>query len=80
MVSTEWRVQRSVRKMSTAALYVKKSRHSMFETILHGWFAGISPASLPVWPYSQHWVFESSAILGVVLVALLILSVVDPNF
>jgi hypothetical protein len=38
------------------------------------------PASLPVWPYSRRWGFNLSAILGVLLVALLILSVADPNF
>jgi hypothetical protein len=38
------------------------------------------PASLPVWPYSQRWGFKISLVLAVVVMALLILSVADPNF
>jgi hypothetical protein len=50
----------------------------MFETILLG---GLSvPASLPVWPYSRRWGFTFSVSLGVVLVIVLILAMIDPNF
>ena len=52
----------------------------MFQTIfLAGWLVSV-PASLPVWPYSRRWGFTPSIILGVLLIALLILSVADPNF
>jgi hypothetical protein len=52
----------------------------MFETIfLAGWLVSV-PVSLPVWPYSRRWGFTPSVILGVLLVALLILAVADPNF
>jgi len=52
----------------------------MFETIfLASWLASV-PAALPIWPYSRRWGFKPSAILGVLLVTLLILSVIDPNF
>ena len=52
----------------------------MFETIFLAGLLVSVPASLPVWPYSQRWGFKISAVLGVLLVALLILSVADPNF
>ena len=52
----------------------------MFETILMAGLLVSVPASLPVWPYSRRWGFKLSVILGVLLVALLILSMADPNF
>ena len=52
----------------------------MFDTILlAGLFVSV-PASLPVWPYSRRWGFKISVVLTVVVMALLILSVADPNF
>jgi hypothetical protein len=52
----------------------------MFDTILLAGLLVSVPASLPVWPYSRRWGFTLSIGLGIVLVMLLILSVVDPNF
>jgi hypothetical protein len=52
----------------------------MFETIFLAGLLVSVPASLPVWPYSRHWGFKLSAALGILLVALLILAVADPNF
>jgi hypothetical protein len=52
----------------------------MFEALFMAGLLVSVPASLPVWSYSRRWGFKISAILGVVLVALLILSVADPNF
>jgi hypothetical protein len=52
----------------------------MFETLFMAGLLIAVPASLPVWPHSRRWGFKISAILGVLLVALLILSVTDPNF
>ncbi len=52
----------------------------MFEAIVLAGLLVSVPASLPVWPYSRRWGFELSAVLGVLLVAWLILSMVDPNF
>ncbi len=52
----------------------------MFETIfLASWLVSV-PAALPIWPYSRRWGFKPSAILGILLVTLLVLSVIDPNF
>ena len=52
----------------------------MFETaFLAIWLVAV-PASLPVWPYSRRWGCTPSVILGILLVALLILAVADPNF
>lgn len=52
----------------------------MFETIFLAGLVASVPASLPVWPYSRRWGLKPSIGLGVVVVALLILSVIDPNF
>ena len=52
----------------------------MFETILLAGLLVSVPASLPIWPYSRRWGFKPSAVLGILLVTLLILSVIDPNF
>jgi hypothetical protein len=52
----------------------------MFETVFLAGLLVSVPAALPVWSYSRRWGFKISAILGVVLMALLILSVTDPNF
>lgn len=52
----------------------------MFETLFLAGLLVSVPASLPVWSYSRRWGFKLSALLGVLLVALLILSVADPNF
>ena len=52
----------------------------MFETIVLAGLLLSVPAALPVWPYSRRWGFKISAFLGVVLAALLVLSVTDPNF
>ncbi len=52
----------------------------MFETIFLAGLLVSVPASLPVWPYSRRWSFKLSAGLGIVLMVLLILAMVDPNF
>jgi hypothetical protein len=52
----------------------------MFETLLMAGLLVSVPASLPVWPYSRRWGFKISLVLAVVVMALLILSVADPNF
>jgi hypothetical protein len=52
----------------------------MFETLFMAGLLVSVPASLPVWSYSQRWGFKINAVLGVVLVALPVLSVADPNF
>ena len=52
----------------------------MFNTIVMlGLFASV-PATLPVWPYSRRWGFGLSVVLGLLVIALFILSVVDVNF
>ena len=52
----------------------------MLETLLMAGLLVSVPASLPVWSYSRRWGFKISLVLGVVVLALLILSVADPNF
>jgi hypothetical protein len=52
----------------------------MFEALVIVGLLVSVPASLPVWPYSRRWGFKLSVLLGVILVALLILAVADPNF
>ena len=52
----------------------------MFETIFLSGLLVSVPASLPVWPYSRHWGYKLSVTLGILLVAMLILSALDPNF
>ncbi len=52
----------------------------MFQTIFLASLLVSVPASLPVWPYSRRWGLKLSAGLSIVLVALLILAVADPNF
>jgi hypothetical protein len=52
----------------------------MFGTILLAGLLVSVPATLPVWPYSRRWGFTVSIGLGIVLVMLLILAMVDPNF
>lgn len=52
----------------------------MFETLFMAGLLVSVPASLPVWSYSRQWGFKLSALLGVMLVALLILAMADPNF
>ena len=52
----------------------------MFNTVfMLGLFASV-PATLPVWPYSRRWGFNPSIILGLLVLALFVLSVVDLNF
>ena len=53
---------------------------AMLETLLMASLLVSVPASLPVWSYSRRWGFKISLVLAVVVMALLILSVVDPNF
>jgi Protein of unknown function (DUF3309) len=67
------------RKMFDGQVHYRQ-RSRMFETIFMAGLLVSVPASLPVWPYSRRWGFKLSVILGVLLVALLILSVADPNF
>jgi hypothetical protein len=57
-----------------------EKEYAMFETLLMAGLLVCVPASLPVWPYSRRWGFKISLVLGVVVLALLILSVADPNF
>lgn len=52
----------------------------MFATIFLAGLLVSVPASLPVWPYSRRWGFSLSIGLGIILVTLLILSAIDPNF
>jgi hypothetical protein len=72
-------LQRSVANWPTARSLPSKEQN-MFETIFLAGLLVSVPASLPVWPYSRHWGFKLSAALGILLVALLILAVADPNF
>ena len=52
----------------------------MLETLLMAGLLVSVPATLPVWSYSRRWGFKISLVLAVVVMALLILSVADPNF